>query len=181
MGDDKEINVKDWINLSSVMIGAVLTILALIWQVPIKGVISVTYLLILSFIFFVNSVSTNSKANFEKRQGNITNQKLNRWMLFAEYTFGIGFTCVICAFAILGYEYLIDYGGVRLLSLFLPITFIVVALILMFTYNIINFDGKLSAFMSIKRNLWAILEVACLVIIVIDYISRFTTGLALIP
>jgi hypothetical protein len=181
MGDDKEINVKDWINLSSVMIGAVLTILALIWQVPIKGVISVTYLLMLSFIFFVNSVSTNSKANFEKRQGKITNQKLNRWMLFAEYTFGIGFTCVICAFAILGYEYLINFGGVRLLALLLPITFIITALVLMFMYNIINFDGKLSAFMSIKRNIWALLEVTCIVIIVIDYFMRSTTGLALIP
>lgn len=181
MGDVKEINVKDWINLSSVMIGAVLTILALIWQIPTEGIISASYLLMLSFIFFVNSVSTNSKANFEKQHGNITAQKLKRWMLFAEYTFGIGFTCVVCAFAILGYEYLINFAGVRLLSLLLPITFIIVALVLMFMYNVINYDGKLSAFMSVKRNLWAILEVACLVIIVIDYISRFNSGIALIP
>lgn len=181
MGDNKHINVKDWINLSSVMIGAVLTIMALIWQVPTEGIISASYLLLVSFIFFVNSVSTNSKANFEKKHGTITDQKLNRWMLFAEYTFGIGFTCVICAFAILGYEYLISFSGVRLLSLLLPVTFIVVALVLMFMYNMINYDGKLSAFKSIKRNLWAILEVACLVVIVIDYVSRYTTGLALIP
>ena len=181
MGDDKHINVKDWINLSSVMIGAVLTIMALIWQVPTEGIISASYLLLISFIFFVNSVSTNSKANFEKKHGNITDQKLKRWMDFAEYTFGIGFTCVICAFAILGYEYLINFSGVRLLSLFLPITFILVALVLMFMYNIINYDGKLSAFKSIKRNIWAILEVACLVIIIIDYISRYSTGIPLIP
>ena len=167
MGDVKEINVKDWINLSSVMIGAVLTILALIWQIPTEGIISASYLLMLSFIFFVNSVSTNSKANFEKQHGNITAQKLKRWM--------------VCAFAILGYEYLINFAGVRLLSLLLPITFIIVALVLMFMYNVINYDGKLSAFMSVKRNLWAILEVACLVIIVIDYISRFNSGIALIP
>jgi len=181
MSEVKKINVKDWINLSSVMIGAVLTILALIWQVPTDGIISASYLLMISFIFFVNSVSTNSKANFEQQQGNITEQKLNRWMLFAEYTFGIGFTCVICAFAILSYEYLISFSGVRLLSLFLPITFIIVTLFLMFMYNIINYDGKLSAFKSIKRNLWAILEIACLVIIIIDYLSRSTTGIALIP
>ena len=181
MGDTKKINVKDWINLSSVMIGAVLTIMALIWQVPTEGIITASYLLLVSFIFFVNSVSTNSKANFEQKHGDITEQKLKRWMLFAEYTFGIGFTCVICAFAILGYEYLINFSGVRLLSLFLPVTFIIVALILMFMYNIINYDGKLSAFKSIKRNLWAILEVACLVVIIIDYVSRYTTGLALIP
>ena len=181
MGDIKQINVKDWINLSSVMIGAVLTILALIWQVPTEGIVSATYLLLVSFIFFVNSVSTNSKANFEKEHGDITEQKLKKWMIFAEYTFGIGFTCVICAFAILGYEYLINFQGVRLLSLFLPIVFIVAALVLMFLYNIINFDGKLSAFKSIKRNLWAILEIACLVVIVIDYISRSINGIPLIP
>lgn len=67
MDDDKHINVKDWINLSSVMIGAVLTIMALIWQVPTEGIITASYLLMVSFIFFVNSVSTNSKANFEKK------------------------------------------------------------------------------------------------------------------
>ena len=181
MGETKKINVKDWINLSSVMIGAVLTILALIWQVPTNGIISASYLLMISFIFFVNSVSTNSKANFEQEHRDITEQKLKQWMLFAEYTFGIGFTCVICAFAILGYEYLINFSGVRLLSLLLPVTFIAVALVLMFTYNVINYDGKLSAFKSIKRNLWAILEVACLVVIIIDYISRYTTGIPLIP
>lgn len=30
----EKINVRDWITLSTVMTGAVLTILALIWQVP---------------------------------------------------------------------------------------------------------------------------------------------------
>ena len=51
----------------------------------------------------------------------------------------------------------------------------------MFAYNMINYDGKLSAFKSIKRNLWAILEVACLVIIIIDYLSQYSTGIPLIP
>ncbi|HEA70506.1 MAG TPA: hypothetical protein ENH98_01125, partial [archaeon] len=58
-----QINVKDFITLSTVMIGAVLTILALIWQVPpVSGIGTVTFLLMLSFILFVNSVSANSKA-----------------------------------------------------------------------------------------------------------------------
>lgn len=63
---EQKINVKDWITLSTVMIGAVLTILALIWQVaPPSGIVTATFLLMVSFIFFVNSVSANSKAAFE--------------------------------------------------------------------------------------------------------------------
>ena len=60
------LNVKDWIILSTTMIAAVLTILALIWQVPpTRGIVTVTFLLMISFILFVNSVSSNSRANFE--------------------------------------------------------------------------------------------------------------------
>lgn len=50
-----KINVRDWITLSTVMIGAVLTILALIWQVPpptANGIVTGTFLLMISFIFF---------------------------------------------------------------------------------------------------------------------------------
>ncbi|GAJ16686.1 unnamed protein product [marine sediment metagenome] len=62
--ENKTLNVKDWIILSTTMIAAVLTILALVWQIPpSSGIVSATFLLMLSFIFFVNSVSTNSKAN----------------------------------------------------------------------------------------------------------------------
>lgn len=63
--ESHKLNVKDWITLSTVMIGAVLTILALIWQLPtLDGIVTSTFLLMLSFIFFVNSVSANSKAHF---------------------------------------------------------------------------------------------------------------------
>ena len=56
--DEKgEINVKDWITLSEMMIGAVLTILVFIWTLSPSsgGIITVTFLLLLSFILFVNS------------------------------------------------------------------------------------------------------------------------------
>ena len=46
------LNVRDWIILSTTMIAAVLTILALVWQVrPSSGIVSATFLLMLSFIF----------------------------------------------------------------------------------------------------------------------------------
>ena len=106
------LNVRDWIILSTTMIAAVLTILALVWQVrPSSGIVSATFLLMLSFIFFVNSVSTNSIAHYEARAGNMPEEQINRFVSFAEYSFGFGFTLVITAFSILGYKYLLDFVG----------------------------------------------------------------------
>ena len=100
-----KINVRDWITLSTVMIGAVLTILALIWQEPPpSGIVTSTFLLLISFVFFVNSVSANSKAYFEATQGNASDRQIERFVKFAEYTFGLGFTLVISGFSLLGYE-----------------------------------------------------------------------------
>lgn len=110
------------------MIGAVLTILASIWQVPPpNGIVTSTFLLMVSFIFIVNSVSANSKAQFEANLGNVSEERVNRFVTFAEYSFGIGFTLIITGFTILGYEYLLNYVGRELVTLLLPITFLVTA------------------------------------------------------
>ncbi|MFX1477908.1 MAG: hypothetical protein ACFFCI_07230 [Promethearchaeota archaeon] len=170
--ESPRVNARDWITLSTVMIGAVLTILALIWQYPpnSKGIVSATFLLMLSFIFFVNSVTTNSKANFESNQGNIDEKRINRFFTFAEYSFGFGFTLVISGFTILGYKYLLDYAGRQLISLLLPITFLFSAWIIIFIYNIINYaDKPVKAIRSFKHNLWIILELICLVVITFDF------------
>ena len=90
---DEQINVRDWIILSTTMIGAVLTILTLIWvNLPSNGIVTVTFLLMLAFIFFVNSVSSNSKARFEAKLKKIDKKKIDQFVSFAEYSFGIGFT-----------------------------------------------------------------------------------------
>jgi len=171
--EQQKINVRDWITLSTVMIGAVLTILALIWQLPpptSHGIVTSTFLLMISFIFFVNSVSANSKAQFEANQERIAEERIERFVTFAEYSFGLGFTLVITGFTILGYGYLLDYIGRELLTLFLPITFLVTTWLIIFIYNIINYMGKpLGAIRSLKRNLWIFLELICLVIIIFDF------------
>jgi len=176
--EKKQINVRDWITLSAVMIGAVLTILALIWQVPptMGGIGSVTFLLMLSFILFVNSVSANSKANYEANLKDTIEERVNRFLTFAEFTFGLGFTFVIAGFTILGYKYLLGSSiGRSIVTLMLPITFLVTAWIMIFIYNIINFSGKaLKAVRSMKRNLWMFLELICLVIIVFDFFEVFS-------
>ncbi len=165
------LNVKDWIILSTTMIAAVLTILALIWQVPpTRGIVSVTFLLMVAFILFVNSVSSNSKASFELKLEDFDEVKVKRFVSFAEYTFGMGFTLVIIGFSILGYVYLLDFIGQVLYALLLPIVFLVVAWIMIIIYNTINYSGKsFKGLRSIKRNLWVIMEFICLVAIFVDF------------
>ncbi len=167
----KKINVRDWIILSTVMIGAVLIILALIWSdPPSSGIVSATLLLMLSFVFFVNSVTTNSKAHFEANLENFSEKRVNRFVIFAEYSFGFGFTLVISAFAILGYKYLLGEVGRRLIVLIIPAAFLITAWIIILIYNIINYDGKpFKPLKSLKRNLWIFLELICLILIVLDY------------
>ena len=169
--ETKKINVQDWITLSSVMIGAILTILALIWQVPLpNGIVTATFLLMLAFIFIVNSVTANSKAHFEANSGNVSEKRINRFIRFAEYTFGLGFTFIIMGFAILSYEYLLNYAGRQLITLLLPITFLFTAWIMIFIYNVINYSDKpLGAVRNLKRNLWIFLELICLVAIIMDF------------
>ncbi len=171
--ENTRVNVRDWIVLSTVMIGAILTILALIWQIPppfTNGIVTATFFLMVSFIFFVNSVTTNSKAQFEANQGNVSEQRIKRFVRFAEYSFGFGFTLVIMGFTILGYGYLLGYIGRELVTLLLPITFLVTAWAIMFIYNIINYAGKpMGAIRSLKRNLWILLELICLVLILFDF------------
>jgi hypothetical protein len=174
----QKINVRDWIVLSTVMMGAVLTILALIWQAPpTDGIVTSTFLLMVSFLFFVNSVSANSKAQFEANQANVSETRINRFVTFAEYSFGCGFTLVITGFTILGYEYLKMYTSHELTALILPITFLVVTWAIIFIYNIINYAGKpLGAIRNLKRNLWILLELICLIIIICDFF-----GILVIP
>ena len=123
------------------MIGAVLTILTLIWaNAPSNGIVTITFLLMLAFIFFVNSVSTNSKAKYESKLKTVDQKKVNQFVSFAEYSFGLGFTFVIIGFAFLGYKYLLDFVGYNILTLMLPIVFLLTAWIIIVIYNLINYS-----------------------------------------
>jgi hypothetical protein len=174
--ESQKLNVKDWITLSTVMIGAVLTILALIWQVPPDdGIVTSTFLLMLSFIFFVNSVSANSKAYFEANSRDVSKERIKRFVTFAEYSFGLGFTLVIIGFTILGYEYLLKYEGREIITFLLPVAFLGTAWIVIFIYNLINYFGKpLGAIRSLKRNLWIFIELIFLIIIALDFFEVIT-------
>ena len=175
---EEKLNVRDWIVLSTTMIGAVLTILTLIWaNAPSNGIVTVTFLLMLAFILFVNSVSSNSKAKYESKLKNRDPKKVDKFVVFAEYSFGLGFTFVIIGFTFLGYKYLLDFQGYNLLTLLLPVVFLLTAWIIIIIYNMINYSGKgFKSFRSLKRSLWIILELIALGFIVLDFF-----GLILIP
>ncbi|MBD3198155.1 MAG: hypothetical protein GF317_24105 [Candidatus Lokiarchaeota archaeon] len=172
----EKFNIKDWIVLSTTMIGIVLTILALIWQnIPSNGIVVSTFMLMISFILFVNSVSANSKAKFEVKFKESDMDKIKKFVRFAEYSFGLGFTFVIIAFTFLGYKYLIDFVGKNYLTLSLPIVFLLSAWILILIYNSINYSEKgFKILRSLKRNIWMLLELIALVIIILDFFEIFT-------
>ena len=98
---DTETQVKNWLLLSVELIGVTLTILTLMWTfdtlIPI-----VSYMLLVAFIIFINAVTTNSKLIYEAAH-DADKEILRKWESFAEYSFGIGFTLVICAFAVGAY------------------------------------------------------------------------------
>ena len=171
----KDVNVKDWIVLSTTMIGALLTILALIWQFkPSNGIITVTFLLMAAFILFINSVTANSRAHFEAQIEGSSEAKVKRFVGFAEYTFGLGFTFVIIGFIILSYKYLLDFTNRHIVALLLPVSILLLAWLLMAIYNILSYSGKgFKVLRSLKRNVWLLIELGFLALIILDYYQVF--------
>ena len=175
MTDKEEVNVKDWVVLSTTMIGALLKILALIWGFrPASGIITVTFLLMMAFILFINSVTANSRARYESQFEEASEAKIKKFVSFAEYTFGLGFTFVIIGFVILGYKYLLDFTSRNIVALLLPVTILLLAWILMFIYNALSYSGKgIKLVKNWKRNIWLLIELICLGLIVLDFYQLF--------
>ena len=171
----EKINVKDWIILSTTMIGAVLTILALVWQArPNNGIVTASFLLMLSFVLFVNSVSANSKANFEAKSDQADLKLVMKFVKFAEYSFGIGFTLVINGFSLLGYEYVKDFTGIPLIALTLPCAFLILAWVMMAIYGGIDKSGRENkGFKLRKRTVYTILEIIILIAIAFDALGFY--------
>ena len=194
--NDKNISVKDWIIISTVIIGAILTVFTLIWQAkPTNGIIMVSFLLFISFPFFVNSVSANSKVNFYTRSGEeeVSKKHVERVMAFAEVSFGFGFTLVISALSILGYEYLKDFTSQHLISLLLPVIFLAVVWFVCIAYTYVDHlkfkekakredsskesgenETKKEAKLKItKRTVYILVEIVFLMFIILDYFGIF--------
>jgi hypothetical protein len=168
-------SIQSWAAISGAMLGVELTILTLIWQFsPKEGIITTSFLLLCSFPLFVNSMTVNAKIIYEQGQG--TEKKyIEQWTKFAEYSFGLGFTLVIVAFAIFGYKILMEYTFGAIVSLLLPIAFIAVIWVILLIYNALNVPGKrFKYFRSWKRNIWILTELIGLIFIGLDYFNILT-------
>jgi len=177
----KSSNVRDWIQIGGFLIAAQLTIIALIWQAkPTYGIYTVTLLLMLSFAFLVNSVFSNSKANFlvklinrededERNKINYT-KKFRRIENFGYYTFNVAYSFSLVGFTLLAYKYMIDFIGRQLIVLFLPITFICVIWILLVIYTVTKSPGKvIKELFEFHKIVGIIIELLSLILIVFDF------------
>ncbi len=167
---------KSWSLISSAMIGVTITILALMWQFePIGGgmVIS-TNLLMIALILFVNATTVNEKVAYEQKKGSPP-EVIDKWVHFAEYSFGLAFTLYISTFALLGYAYLKATAAITELAIIAPIAFLGVTWLIIVIYAYLDSDTgrKLP---SKKRLLYIALEAAALVFIILDFM-----GLIIIP
>ncbi|MFX1357098.1 MAG: hypothetical protein ACFFA8_07405 [Promethearchaeota archaeon] len=170
-----KISVKDWIKINTVIFGAILTVFALIWQAkPDNGIIMVSFLLLISFPFFINSINANARLNKEIDSENVSKNYVKRLELFAELTFGGGFTLVICALTVLGYEYLKDYTNRDFIAFMFPIIFLSVVWSILIGYTIIdNTDRPFQFKKFTKRFIWILIEMLFLFLIILDYIGIY--------
>lgn len=178
-------NVKDWIQIGGFLIAAQLTIIALTWQAkPTYGIYTVTLLLMLSFAFLVNSVFSNSKANFlvklikceeeDEKEKIIYTKKFRSVEKFGYYTFNIAYSFSLIGFTLLAYEYMLDFIGRELIVVFLPIIFMVVIWTLLVFYTIAKSPGKfIKEFFESHKIIVILIELGCLILIILDFNEVF--------
>jgi len=189
-------NVGDWVQIGGFLVAAQLTIITLIWQnepgVKPSGIYSVTLLLMLSFVFFINSIFSNSKVQhtlnvreaMEKKDiSREADKRLNDLLDFSHFTFNMGYTFALIGFTILAYKYMLDFLGKELLVLFLPIIFFVVVWLLLISYISVSMDidekkekEKYAIIKQLKdprKIISFLLEIACLILIGTDFFEVF--------
>jgi hypothetical protein len=94
---------KNYFQFSSQWIAVTLTILTLLWTLD-SSIPSVSYLLLIAFLCFVNNVAVNSKIIHEIDEGQFRDlEDINPWVSFAEYSYGFASTLVLTAFMIIFY------------------------------------------------------------------------------
>lgn len=172
MSNEAQHPTKSWSLISSAMIGVTITILAIMWQFsPIGGMMTSTYLLMVALVLFVNATTVNEKVNYERAKG-APDEVIDKWVRFAEYSFGLAFTLYISTFSILGYKYLLNISLGSVWALVLPWVFLLVTWAIMGIYAAL--DSR-NIFRDMKRMTWLLLELVALVLINLDYaIPSFT-------
>jgi hypothetical protein len=94
---------KNYFAFSAEWIGITLTILTLLWSFN-KIIPAVSYMLLVAFVCFINTVAVNSKIIHEIDEGQFTSiEDINPWVGFAENSYGLASTLVLTSFMIIFY------------------------------------------------------------------------------
>ncbi len=160
----ENMNIKNWVEISSVMIGVSLTVLTLIFGfIEINSLLmrACVWALLGAVVLFTNALTTNAKALYELSQGA---EKINHWIKFAEFSFGFAFTLVLSAFAIISY---------RIVDIIAPTVLLGSAWLIMISYSYLDTQPgqRFKGLKSMKRNIWFLIELGALILIYIDWLN----------
>ncbi|MCP4763615.1 MAG: hypothetical protein GY870_17720 [archaeon] len=164
-----EKETRNWLNLSIELLGVTLTVLILMWSL-MDIIPSVSYILLGIIPIFVNSIAVNSTLISDSAKKK-DSKFLRKMETFAGLTFGLGYTGLLCAFAIIAY-------AVMNQDIIAPMILMVSAWIMMVLYHIVYFEKKpgsvkRSFFKNLKRLLWLSIEALTIFILYLDYINVY--------
>ena len=164
--------IKNWTVISSGMTGFSATILTLVLILNYSWCSSPCYLLSAAIVLFINATSVNSKIlrHFKQMEEGTL---LEKWVLFAEWSFGLGFTMLISSLSIITY---------KRVGIIAPFILMGSTWATMVVYKFINVGyekkyGKIDKHKEIwkgwyyKRHIWVLIEAIVLTLISLDYLE----------
>lgn len=163
---------------AAALIGANLVVVALAWDNPptAGGIFTITFLMMISFVFFINVLHQLMRAEYLVSRLRITEsdeETKERLMLelgqiakWARYMHVAGLVFTMVAFWIISYKYLISLLGYHFIILFLPFTLFVLTWI----PKLYGVEKEVSI-KSRESLAMIIIEVIFLVLICLDFIG----------
>ncbi len=166
---------------AAALLGADLVVVALAWDNPPSegGIVTITFLMMISFVAFINVMhqvmrfeylvtQLKTKGMNEKDREKVS-RELNQITKWARYFHIGGLLFTMIAFWIISYKYLISLAGYQIAILLLPF-------ILFFLYwvpKIIGVEREVSMF-SRENLLQLLIQVVFLVLICLDFLRVIT-------
>lgn len=167
---------QNYFSFSGKFIGVTLTILTLLWSFNLN-IPTVSYMLMIAFVFYINNIAINSKIVHEIDDGDIKAlDQLSPWISFAENTYGVASTLVLTSFMIIFYSAMSE-------DIVAATLFLLTIWILLGVYRIVrsrvNKNKEHDEFEKAKRRIVSIktlfyfFEIAFLALLWLDFLQIF--------